>query len=142
MRRLVTLLVSVTAIALIGCPGDSLFPWCDDPKNPCPPVDPNYPESDADGLGSQGGRACRSLRASGCSEGYRDPRTGRTCFQRLESAAQIAKVPYQCLIDARTPDQVRSCGTKDTLRYRCRQPALTNEPTADGGVGAVDAGKE
>lgn len=130
MRRFVTALVTLAAVSLLGCPGDSLFPRCDDPKNPCPPVDPNYPESAADGVGTPGGNACRALRSAGCAEGYRDVRTGRTCFERIEAEAQLAKVPYACLSSARTPDAVRSCGTKDTLRYRCRQPAAGEAPDA------------
>ncbi len=117
-----------SVLALVGCPPQTLFPTCDDPAHPCPPVDPNYPEDPVgDAPASPGGRACRALRAAGCAEGFKDSRTGKTCYQRLESEATIAKVPYACLGDAKTPEAVRACGTKDTLRYRCRMPTAGGE---------------
>lgn len=126
-----TLSVMSLVMAAAGCPPpNSLFPKCDDAENPCPPVDPAYPEDPTlDGVSSQAGRACQALRASGCGEGYRDSRTGKTCFERLQNEATLVAVPYQCLIEAKNAEAIRACGTKDTLRYRCRPIAVM----ADGG---------
>lgn len=124
--------LAVVVLAVTGCPGQTLFPTCDDPAHPCAPYDPNYPEDAiADGNGSPNGRACRALRAAGCAEGFKDPRTAKTCYQRIESEGQLAKIPAECVAGSKTPDAVRACGTKDTIRFRCRMPAVGDGP--DGG---------
>lgn len=116
------LLIACIAV-FVGCQLQEPIPF---------PIDPNYPEDDAvDGASSPGGRACRALRAWGCAEGYRDARTKRTCFQRITHEAELMKIPYECVAGARSADAVRGCGTKDTLRFRCRMPSV--DDPADGG---------
>ena len=119
------------AVFLPACPHQEIFPWCNDPANPCPPVSPDYPESAVDdGVGTLAGYACRSLRANGCAEGYRDVRTKRTCFQRLQTSASRVVIPYECVAGARSADAVRDCGTKATLRFRCRMPSV-DDPSGE-----------
>lgn len=36
-------LASVTMVVVLGACGVNWFPKCDDPKHPCPPVEPDYP---------------------------------------------------------------------------------------------------
>lgn len=92
---------------------------------PPAPIPSIYAEDELlDGLGTQGGTSCRALRAIGCAEGFRDARTKHTCFQRLEHEAQLVRVPYACVAAAKTADEVRRCGTKDTLRFRCAMPSV------------------
>lgn len=119
MKRTLMFSLAVVALALTGCPSQTFFPTCDDPAHPCPPVEPDYPETDVDGVETQIGMACRSLRRAGCAEGYPDARTKRTCYQRVQSESAIVKVPAACLMTAQNADAVRACGTKDTLRFRC-----------------------
>lgn len=129
MRRGFIISIAVAALALLpACPHQESLPWCRD-ATACPPLDPHYSEDDvADGIGKPGGDACRSLRARGCAEGYVDGRTRRTCFQRLERESQLVRIPYECVAMAKSADDVRACGTKDTLRFRCRMPSIS-DPT-------------
>jgi len=89
------------------------------------PVDPTYAEEPVvDGLGSPAGNACRNLRNLGCPEGFKDGRTGKTCYQRLEHEAELVKIPYACFASAKSRDAAQRCGTKDTLRVRCALPSV------------------
>jgi hypothetical protein len=110
------------AVALTACTHVAPPPPCADCQ--VDPV-PGYTEDPvADGLGTLPGYACRSLRANGCAEGFRDVRTNRTCFQRLTSHAEIVTVPYECVASAKSEGAVRKCGTRETLRFRCRMPSV------------------
>ncbi len=68
----------------------------------------------------------------GCEEGWKDGRTGKTCYQRLESEGQLAKIPADCVAVAKSPDAVRACGTKDTVRFTCA-PHKAAAAARDGG---------
>lgn len=123
MKRSILFALFVPLLALVGgCPAG------DRP----PPIMPNgggdsgseasVERVDTDGAMTPAGQACRALRAAGCPEGGPDPRTSRTCYQRVASEAELAVVPYDCLIAAKTAAAVRACGTKDTIRFRCGAP--------------------
>ena len=111
-------LILIVSLALVGCPGQTLFPKCDDPAHPCPPVDPNYPTSERDGIGTSVGDACQVLRGMGCTEGQAN-RKGRTCFEVYSDAAKLAHVPSDCIKRATTVSQVRACGDFNSVRVRC-----------------------
>jgi hypothetical protein len=83
------------------------------------PAEAKSPDDDA-GTTAQATKACHVLEAVSCPEATPDPRTAKSCVQRLTSEAKIAKVPFDCVIGAKTKEDVRGCGTKDTLRFRCR----------------------
>ena len=125
--------LALAAITLPACPRTTPEPpWCGDAANPCPLVDPNYPEDPStDGVGSLEGRACRNLRRLGCSEGFRDPRTTHTCYERVRKEEQLLSAPNECVITAQTQDAVRACGTKDTLRFRCRSTSASRDASTD-----------
>ena len=73
---------------------------------------------DRDGIGTEIGDACRSLRAAGCPEG--EPlRADRTCYEHLTDLSERTLIPTTCVRDAAGAAEVRRCGTKDTLRFRC-----------------------
>lgn len=72
---------------------------------------------DHDGLGTDLGNACVTLRTLHCPEG--DAANGSTCFEHLTRRSALVVVPTACLRDAASPDDVRACGGADTLRIRC-----------------------
>lgn len=82
---------------------------------------PISPPTDRDGPGNPMGQACIRLREVGCPEGW-PSRSGRTCFETLTSAAELASVPSACLAGARSVDDVRACGSANTVRVRCIMP--------------------
>jgi len=89
-------------VALVGCPNQTIFPKCDDPKNPCPPVDPDYPAS-AEG-------ACLHLAELGCSES-RVTSAGVTCPMAFRKMEQFTDPHYACVIRARDAAEARACGS-------------------------------
>jgi hypothetical protein len=129
--RTFILLVSlaVDAPLVVACQGDTVFPRCDDPARPCPPVHPDYPTSDRDGLGTTIGDACDRLRRMGCPEGWPN-RSGRTCFESYTSASMLAAVPATCITRATTQSEVRSCGDENTVRVRCILPSAIEAGSA------------
>lgn len=81
---------------------------------PAPPEAP----SEREGPGTPLGSACTNLRSLRCPEGENTP-GGKTCFEHL--SASFAAIPIDCVVRARTVEDVRACGGPDTLRFRCRQ---------------------
>lgn len=51
---IVVLVGSAIALVAVGC-GQEIFPTCKDPKHPCPPVEPNYPDPTPFGARRDGG---------------------------------------------------------------------------------------
>lgn len=96
-------LVAIAALALVGCPVVRVPP---------PP--------DRDGLGTDLGETCASLRGAGCPEGEPLP-DGQTCFEHLTEMSVQVVVPTACLRAAKAPEVVRSCGGPSELRFRCRR---------------------
>jgi hypothetical protein len=118
MRAPTPTIALLSLASLVACPAQPVTPV------PVPaPVDGGDPQdggADTDGLSSPAGKACERLRAVGCPEGDPDPRTRKTCYQRLQSEAELTTIPYECVRNAKDAEAVRSCGTKATLRFRCR----------------------
>ncbi len=83
------------------------------------PAEAKSPDDDA-GTTAQATKACHVLEDVTCPEGAADARTGKTCVERLTSESKLAKVPFDCVIGAKTRDAVRGCGSKDTIRFRCQ----------------------
>lgn len=125
IRRFFALVLVV--VAVVGCPGQTLFPKCDDPAHPCPPVEPNYPTSDRDGVGTPIGDACVQLRRLGCPEGFGNAKSNRTCFESYTDAAKLAAVPADCLRSSGTQGAARGCGNANSVRVRCIMPAAGEE---------------
>lgn len=119
-------------LALPACPGDTVFPRCDDPAHPCPPVEPNYPVSERDGLGTPIGNACAQLRRAGCPEGFRNVKTDRTCFETFTAASRLAAVPVDCIRSSSTQNEIRACGDSNSVRVRCELPAVGVEGSKAG----------
>lgn len=102
-----------------------------------PPPEPGWVEaptvaisdagSDRDGMGTDLGEACHSLRLHGCYEGVaRQGSTvrpdGQTCYERLLALEAVGiPIPARCVADAASADAIRACGTAQTLRFRCLQ---------------------
>ncbi len=105
MRSLVFSIAFV--VALVGCPNQTVFPKCDDPTMPCPPVDPHYPAS-AEG-------ACLRLAELGCSES-RVTTAGITCPMAFRKMEQVTDPHYACVVRAHDTVGVRACGS-----VRCLQ---------------------
>jgi hypothetical protein len=116
-------LVVLALVSLVACDGDTIFPRCDDPKHPCPPVEPDYPASDRDGLGTPIGDACDRLRRMGCPEGFRSGKD-RTCFESYTAASRLASVPSACIRSSVTQGEVRACGDARSVRVRCVLPSV------------------
>jgi len=114
-------------VLLTACPGEALFPKCDDPEKPCPNVEPTYPAGDRDGLGTPIGRVCNQLRVAGCAEGFLNSRSKRTCWESYTAASKIADVPVACLLSATTQSEIRACGGPSDIRVRCIMPSVENE---------------
>lgn len=70
---------------------------------------------DPDGLSTDLGLTCQQMRRVGCSDGLP---SAQTCYQRLQG--RPSKVPIDCILKASSIDEVRSCGTSQTTRFRCR----------------------
>lgn len=49
------MLASVCMVVALGACGVKWFPRCDDPKHPCPPVEPDYPPSPPFGTAGDAG---------------------------------------------------------------------------------------
>jgi len=82
-----------------------------------PPVAPVAPV-DHDGLGTELGDACATLRLLRCPEG--EPLvTGQTCYEHLSSVSERVQIPATCVRDAGSLEAVRICGDKSMLRFRC-----------------------
>lgn len=113
----------VSIVTLTACQGETLFPRCDDPAHPCPPVEPNYPATDRDGLGTPLGDACERLRRMGCPEGWPN-RKERTCFESYTAASKLAAVPAACIKASVTHRELRACGDDNSVRVRCELPAV------------------
>lgn len=110
-------------VSLTACEGDTVFPRCDDPKHPCPPIEPHYPASNRDGLGTPLGDACERLRRMGCPEGWPNKRE-RTCFESYTDASRLAAVPATCIKSSVTQAEVRACGDDRSVRVRCVLPSV------------------
>ncbi len=79
---------------------------------------PQPPPIDRDGLTTELGQVCISLRAAHCLEG--EPVSPReTCYEHLVRVSEQLEIPTTCLIPAKTKALVRSCGSPQTLRFRC-----------------------
>ncbi len=57
MMMVPLLLASVSMVVVLGACGVNWFPKCDDPKHPCPPVEPDYPPPTPFGAGHDAGDA-------------------------------------------------------------------------------------
>jgi len=126
MCRLIA--VSLTSLVwLTACPGEALFPKCDDPEKPCPNVEPTYPSGDRDGLDTPIGRLCNQLRVAGCGEGFLSSRSKRTCFESYTAASKFANVPVNCILAATTQSEIRACGGPSDIRVRCIMPSAEVE---------------
>lgn len=120
--KLATCMV-LALVLLPACEGETVFPRCDDPKHPCPPVEPNYPTSERDGIGTPIGEACRQVRRVGCPEGFRNAKD-RTCFESYTAASALARVPVDCLRSSTTQNEIRACGDERSVRVRCVLPSV------------------
>lgn len=106
MKRI--LFVATTLAALVvGCLNQELFPKCDDPKRPCPPVEPDY-------LASAEG-ACVRLAELGCAES-RVSSAGITCPMAFRKMESLVDPKYACVVRAKDVAGVRACGS-----VRCAQ---------------------
>ena len=98
-------------VILIACALTSSACWRPEPEGPPPTID-------RDGLTTELGQVCISLRIARCPEG--EPVSPRvTCYEHLVRVSERVEIPTTCLIPAKTKELVRGCGTSKTLRFRC-----------------------
>ena len=108
--------LSVFVIALSSFATGATCEQSEKPPLPSPVVQP----IDPDGLTTELGQVCISLRAAKCPEGEPLPRSPHsTCYEHLVRMSERVEIPTACLILARTQELVRGCGTPQTLRFRC-----------------------
>lgn len=110
-------LSAVLAAGIAVSCGGSLFPKCDDPKHPCPNVEPDYPASPPFGkeLEEQCADACANLRDLGCPEGSGSAK-GEPCSTTCYRAASLRPLPLLCWADAGAPSDARACGALRCVR--------------------------
>jgi hypothetical protein len=106
------LAASIAVIGLAASCGGGLFPRCDDPKHPCPNVEPDYPVSPPFGaqLETQCKDACAHLRSLGCPEGQ-GSLSGEPCPATCYRAAALRPLPLLCWTDAGSVADARACGS-------------------------------
>ena len=96
-----TMILAVALVALVpAC--ESIFPKCDDPKRPCPDVEPNYPAT-AEG-------ACINLERLGCEEA-KMTREGISCSHAFRRMSELVDPKLECVAHARDVAAVRRCGS-------------------------------